>query len=413
MSNTILTPTMYTMECLRILENNLVFAKNASREYDPKFGVSGAKIGYTLNIRRPARYTVSTGAALSTQDYTETSIPLTLTTQAHVDTTFTTADMTVSLDEFSDRVLKPVMPAIANKVDFDGLVNAQNTVGGLVGTNGSAPATAADVLAVGTRLDQMSVPRDGQRYLVLNPTSNAAALGGMTGLFNSQSRLASQFEEGMFVDMRNTLGLMIAMDQNISSHTTGPLGGTPLVNGASQGLTSGWANTTSLVTDGWTAAAASRLKAGDIFTIANVFSVNPQNRTTTGVLQQFVVTADASSDASGNLTAVISPAIISGGAFQNVTAAPADNAAITVVGTASTAYVRNLAYHKDAFRLGTADLIEVSQFGAWGARKNYKGISMRVARQYLIATDTVPCRTDVLYGWGTVYQELATQVAGA
>jgi P22 coat protein - gene protein 5. len=412
MSNTILTPTIYTMECLRILENNLVFAKNASREYDPKFGVSGAKIGYTLNIRRPARYTVSTGAALDVQDYTETSIPLTLTTQAHVDTTFTTADMTVSLDEFSDRVLKPVMPALANKVDFDGLVNAQNTVGQHVGTPGTLPATAAAILAAGQMLDEHGTPRDGQRSAVFDPASQAALIGGLSGLFNSQSRLAEQFEQGEFVDARATLGFLLAMDQNVSFHTVGALGGTPAVNGGSQGITSGWANTTSLVTDGWTAAAAQRLNAGDIFTIAGVYSVNPQNRTTTGQLQQFVVTADASSDGSGNLTAVISPAIISDGAFQNVTAAPADGALITVVGTAATAYRRNLAYHKDAFRLGTADLIEVSQFGAWGARKNYKGISMRVARQYLIATDTVPCRTDILYGWGTVYQELATQVAG-
>ena len=412
MSNTILTPTMYTMESLRLLVNNLVFSKKVSREYDPKFGVAGAKIGYTLNIRRPARYTVSTGAALSTQDYTESSIPLTLTTQAHVDTTFTTADMTVSLDDFSDRVLKPVMPAIANKIDFDGLVNAQNTVGSHVGTPGTLPATAAALLAAGQKLDEMAAPRDGQRSLVLDPASNAALIAGLSGLFQSASRLADQYEEGAFVDARNTLGLMIAMDQNISSHTVGPLGGTPLVNGASQGITSGWANTTSLVTDGWTAAAASRLKAGDIITIANVNAVNPQSRVSTGASQQFVVTADVSSDGAGNATVVISPAIISGGAFQNVTAAPADNAAITVVGTASTAYRRNLAYHKDAFKLGTADLQEVSQFGAWGARKNFNGISMRVARQYAIATDTVPCRTDVLYGWATVYQELACQVTG-
>ena len=412
MANTILTPTMYTMEALRILVNNLVFSKNVSREYDPKFGVAGAKIGYTLNIRRPARYTVSTGAALATQDYTESSIPLTLTTQAHVDTTFTTADMTVSLDDFSDRVLKPVLPAIANKIDVDGLVNAQNTAGNHVGTPGTLPATAAAILAATQRLDEMAAPRDGQRSLVLDPASNAALIAGLSGLFQSASRVASQYEEAQFVDARNTLGLMIAMDQNVSFHTVGPLGGAPTVNGAGQGITAGWANTTSLVTNGWTAAAAARLNAGDIITIAGVNAVNPQSRLSTGNPAQFVVTANAASDAGGNLTAVISPAIISAGPFQNVTAAPAGGAAITVVGTAATAYRRNLAYHKDAFKLGTADLQEVSQFGAWGARKNFSGISMRVARQYAIATDTVPCRTDVLYGWATVYQELATQVTG-
>lgn len=412
MANVILTPTMYTMECLRILVNNMVFSKQVSKEYDPKFGVSGAKIGYTLNVRRPARYTVSTGAALATQDYTESSIPLTLTTQAHVDTTFTTADMTVSLDDFSDRVLKPVMPAIANKIDLDGLINAQNTVGNLVGTPGTLPATAAALLAVTQRLDEMAAPRDGDRSLVLDPASNASLIGGLSGLFQSAARIAQQYEDAQFLDARNTLGLMIAMDQNVSFHTVGPLGGAPAVNGAGQGITAGWANTTSLVTNGWTAAAAARLNAGDVITIAGVNAVNPQSRLSTGSLAQFVVTANAASDAAGNLTAVISPALITAGPFQNVTGAPANAAAITVVGAAGTSQRRNLGYHKDAFKLGTADLQEVSQFGAWGARKNFNGISMRVARQYAIATDTVPCRTDVLYGYATVYQELATQMTG-
>lgn len=412
MPNTILTPSMYTMEALRVLVNNLVFCQRANREYDPKFGVAGAKIGYTLNVRRPARFTVNTGAALSTQDYTETSIPLTLTTQAHVDTTFTTADLTVAMDDFSDRLLQPSMSAIANKVDFDGINNAMVTVGNHVGTPGTLPATAAAVLAVTQRLDEMAAPRDGNRSLVLDPASNAALIGGLSGLFNSQSRLASQYEQGQFTDTNPTLGLEIAMDQNVQMHTVGALGGTPAVNGASQGITAGWANTTSLITNGWTAAAAQRLAAGDIFTIANVFQVNPQNRNSTGALAQFVVTANASSDASGNLTAVISPAIISGGPFQNVSAAPASGALLTIVGTANTAYRRNIGYHRDAFKLGTADLEDVSQYGAWGARKNYKGISMRTARQYAISTDTVPCRTDILYGWASVYPELAVQMTG-
>jgi hypothetical protein len=389
-----------------------VFTAGVSRDYDPKFGVEGAKIGYTLNVRRPARYTVSTGAALSTQDYTETSIPLTLTTQAHVDTTFTTADMTVSLDDFSDRVLKPAIAAIANKIDYDGLTNAVVTVGNHVGTPGTLPATAAAILAVTQRLDEMAAPRDGQRSLVLDPASNAALIAGLSGLFQNANQIGRQYEEGRFVDATNTLGIKIAMDQNVQMHTVGPLGGAPLVNGANQGITTGWANTTSLSTKGWTAAAASRLAAGDIITLAGVNAVNPQNRQSTGNLAQFVVTTAFSSDGSGNGSVTISPAIITGGAFQNVTASPADGAAITVVGTANTAYRRNLGYHKDAFKLGTADLQDVAQFGAWGARKNYKGISMRVARQFAIATDTVPCRTDVLYGFASVYPELAVQMTG-
>lgn len=400
---------MYTMEALRVLVNELVFTQRVNREYDPKFGVAGAKIGYTLNVRRPARFVIQTGAALSTQDYTETSIPLTLSTQAHVDTTFTTADLTVSMDDFSDRLLQPSMTAIANYIDFQGIGNAMVTVGNQVGTPGTLPTTAANLLAVTQRLDEMSAPRDGNRSLVMDPATNASAIGGLSGLFQAAGQIAEQYREGQFMATTATLGMDIAMDQNIQFHTVGPLGGSPVVNGANQGITAGWANTTSLITNGWTASAGLRLNAGDIINIANVYSVNAQNRTTTGQLQDFVVTANASSDGSGNSTLVISPAIIYGGPFQNVTASPASGAAITIIGSAGVAHRRNLGYHRDAFKLGTADLEDVSQYGAWGARKNYKGISMRTARQYAISTDTVPCRTDVLFGFASVYPELAVQ----
>lgn len=412
MSNSILTPTVYTKEVLRLTENMLRFSKGVTREYDDKFAVSGAKIGDTLNVRLPAMYTGTSGASLSTEDYTERSMPVVLTTQYHVDTTFTTKDTTLSLDEFADRVLKPKLATLANKVDYDGLTAAKNGFNSLVGTAGTTPATAAAILSAGQKLDEFGVPRDGSRWLVIDPAANASLINAMTGFFHSARSIESQFEDGAFVDATNTLGFKIGMDQNVVKHTTGPLGGTPLVNGASQGITTGWASTTSLITDGWTAAAASRLKAGDVFTIANVNAVNPMNKNSTGSLMQFVVTADVSSDGSGNLTAVISPAIISAGPFQNVSAAPADNAAITVVGTASTVYPRNIAFHKEGIVLACADLDDVSQFGAWGGRRTYKGISMRVARQYAISTDTVPTRVDILYGWKVVRPSHGVQVTG-
>lgn len=411
MANTILTPTMIANEALDVLENNLVFTKGVNRQYEDRYAVVGGKIGSTFDVRLPAKYTVTSGAALSTQDHTETKTTITVDQQQHVDVTFTTADMTLSLGAFSDRVLKPAMAALANKIDRDGLALYQN-VYNYYGTPGTTPNAALSILGPGGVLDDEAVPRDGNRALVINPSANVSLVNAMTGFFNNPRTISDQFNDGSMQDMTTTLGFKIGMDQNIVSHTVGPLGGTPLVNGASQGITSGYAATTSLVTDGWTASAANRLKAGDIFTIAGVNAVNPQSRQSTGVLRRFVVTADASSDGSGNLTAIISPAIISGGAFQTVSAAPADNAAITVVGTASTAYPQNLAYHRDAFTLATVDLEDVAQYGAWGARRVYKGISLRVARQYAIGTDTVPCRIDVLYGWKTIRPELACRLWG-
>lgn len=413
MANAFQNPNTFTSATLRELENALVFSKHVSRKYDDKFANEGGKIGDTLNIRRPARFTVTSGASFSAQDYTETSIPLVINAQKHIDTSFTTADMTLKVEDFVARVIRPKMIQLAAQIDYDGLTQAKNSVGTLVGTAGTSPNNASFLFDCGKALDRFSTPRDGERYLAIDETSNASLVGAMTGFFNDPRLISSQFKDAVFVDGTNTVGLKIGMSQNVNRHTTGPLGGTPLVNGAAQGLTSGWANTTSLVTDGWTAAAANRLKAGDIFTIANVFAVNPVTRQNTGVLMQFCVTADASSDAGGNLTAVITPAIISAGAFQNVNAAPADNAALTVVGTANTAYVRNIAWHKDAFTLGCIDIEDVSRFGTWGARKSYNGMSLRVARQYAMSTDTVGTRVDVLYGWATPYPEKAVQLIGA
>lgn len=408
MANAIITPTIYTREAQRILENNLVFTKHVDRRYEDRFAVSGAKIGTTLNIRRPARYTTSSGAALGIQDFTESSVALLVNSQQHVDTNFTSQELTLSLDEFSRRVLKPKMAALANKIDYDGLTLYQS-VHNTVGTPGTTPASAATILAAGRKLNEEAAPMDDDRALIIDSAANASMVDTLKGLFQSSDKIADQYESG---NMGMALGFKWSIDQNVNTHTVGPLGGTPLIAGAGQGTSSGYAATTSLVTDGWTAAAANRLKAGDVITIANVFAVNPQSRTSTGQLRQFVVTADVSSDGSGNLTAVISPAVITGGQFQNVNSVPADNAAITVLGAANTVTPQSMAFHREAFTLATVDLEDVSQYGAWGSRSVYKNISLRVARQYRIGTDDVPCRVDVLYGWKAIYPELACRIAG-
>ena len=404
---------MYTDECLRVLKNNIILGGKVSRKHQMEFAKDEMKIGDTLNIRRPAKYTIRSGATFSAQDYTETSIPLVINSQKGVDTSFTSSDMTLKLQDFSDRIIRPAVIQIAQQIDIDGYVNAKNTVGNLTGTAGTSPNAVSFLTDIGKKLDDFSTPRDGARYYALDQASNAAQIGSLTGLFNNQKQLGDQYSDAIFADATNTLGLKIAMTQNIARHTVGALGGTPVINGASQGITSGWANTSSVITNGWTAAAAQRLNAGDVVTFAGCNSVNPVTKQTTGSLMQFVVTANASSDAGGNLTMTVSPAIITAGPFQNVTASPTNGGAVTVNGTAATSYARNLAWHEDAFELAVVKMVDLGQFGGWGAVRSQDGFSLRVFRQAAISSDTVGNRIDALYGWATPYPENATQQVGA
>lgn len=402
MSNSILTISMITREAVRVLENNLTFAKGVNREYDDKFGIEGAKIGNVLNIRKPARYAGRSGRTLSIEDHTENSVALTLDQQFGVDVQFTSADLALSLDDFSQRFLKPALAVVANKIDRDGMALYKD-VFNATGTVGTTPSTLRAFLDAGAKMDYEATPRDGLRSVVIDPVCQASMVDALKGLFQSGEQIKSQYEKG---NMGLAGGFKWSMDQNVVAHTTGPLGGTPLVNGASQ-------SGATLATKGWTSAAASRLKKGDIFTIANVNAVNPQTRASTGQLRQFVVTADFSSDGSGNGSIAIYPSITTSGALQTVDAAPADSAAITVMGAASTLSPANLAYHRDAFTLGCADL-PLPKGVDMAARVSDKqlGMSVRMVRAYDINNDLFPCRLDVLYGWKTIYPELACRIMG-
>ena len=413
MANGYQNPVMYTDECLRVLQNNIILGDKVSRKHQKEFAKDAMKVGDTINIRRPAQFIVNSGAAFSASDYTETSIPLVVNQQKHVDTAFTSLDLTLKVQDFSDRIIRPKLIRLAQQIDLDGYINAKNTVGNLTGTPGTAPNNVSFLFDIGKKLDDFSTPRDGNRYLAIDQASNAALVGSMTGFFNQQKAIGEQFTDGVFMDGTNTVGLQIGMSQNIARHTVGALGGSPTTNGAGQGIVSGWANNSTLVTNGWTAAAAQRLNAGDVFTAVGCFSVNPVTKQSTGQLMQFVVQAAASSDASGNLTAVVSPAIITAGPFQNVSAPPTNGGAIVVNGTAATSYARNLAWHQDAFELAVVPMVNLAEFGGWGAVRSQNGFSLRVFRQAAISSDTVGNRVDALYGWCTPYPEQANQMVAA
>jgi len=371
-----------------------------NRQYSSKFAIEGAKIGTVINARKPPRYVGRTGTAIGVEDATETQVPVTLTTQFGVDISFSSADLTLSISDFSNRFIKPAIATIANKIDFDGL-QLFKTVANSVGTPGTTPNSLLTYLLAGVKLDDNSTPMDGERSCIVNPLMQATIVDALKGLFQSSTEIKAQYEKGM---MGTAAGFDWYMDQNVGVATIGPQGGTPLVNGASQ-------SGSSLIVDGFTAAAASRLVKGDVFTIAGVFGVNPQNRQSTGALQQFVVTAAVSSDAAGNATIPIFPAITLTGAFQTVTALPADNAALTVVGAANTVSPQGMAFHKDAFTFVSADL-QLPRGVDMAARVSdpETGLSVRMVRQYVIATDQFPCRLDILYGWKELYPENACRI---
>jgi hypothetical protein len=394
---------MITRKALEILENNLVITRNVNRQYDDSFAVSGAKIGSTLRIRLPDRALVTDGAALQVQDDAEQSTTLTVSTQKHIGVNFTTAELTLQLDDFAERVLKPRISQLASSIDAD-VANAYKAIFNTVGTPGTAPATALVLLQAQQKLNE-SAAGMAPRYATVNPAANAGLVNGLSGFFNPTDTISKQFKNGMMGT--GVLGFdEINMSQSIKVHTTGSRAGTILVNGA---VSTQGQSTISI--DGLTGA-TDTVTVGDVFTIANVFAVNPQTRESTGSLQQFVVTAAQTGVSNALANMAISPPIYtSTSALATVNSFPADNAAVTFVGTASTAYPQNMIYHKDAITFATADLV-MPQGVDMAARANHNGISMRVVRAYDINNDRMPCRIDVLYGFSTIRPQMACRLWG-
>jgi hypothetical protein len=394
---------MITRKCLEILENNLVISRNCNKEYDDSFAVEGAKIGSTLRIRLPDRALVTDGAALQVQDDNEQFTTLTVSSQKHIGINFTSAELTMQLDDFAERVLKPRISQLASSVDAD-VANAYKSIFNTVGTPGTTPATALVLLQAQQKLNESAAPMS-PRYATVNPAANAGLVNGMTGFFNPTGTISRQFKTGMMGE--GVLGFdEMNMSQSIVNHTTGSRAGTILVNGAVS--TQGQAT---ISIDGLTGA-TDTVTAGDVFTIAGVYAVNPQTRLSTGSLQQFVVTAaqTGASNALANM-AISPPMYTASNALATIDAFPADNAAVTFVGTASTVYPQNLVYHKNAITLATADLL-LPQGVDMASRQVHNGISMRIVRQYDINNDRMPCRVDVLYGFNTIRPPMACRIFG-
>jgi P22 coat protein - gene protein 5 len=414
MANTLLTISKITNEALMVLENELTFTSEVDRNYDDQFAVVGGKIGATVNVRRPGRFIGTTGPALNVEDFNETSVPVTLSTQFHVDTQFTTQDLALSLDMFSDRVLKPAVAAIANKIDRDGLYMAKNSTANIVGTPGTPPTGLITYLSAQAYLDSEGAPRDGRRSCTVDQWSSATIVDSLKGLFVPQEAIGEQYRKGLMG--RDSGGMNWKLDQNVQVQNfgtwTGGTAGSITVNGANQGLSSGWAQTSTL---NLTSSAAGTWQQGDIFSIAGVYAVNPQNRQSYGKLRTFNVQS-VTALPNGNFSVTVVPALIYSGQFQNCSASPASGAAVTPynmgLSGVSQASPQSIIMHRNAFTLAVADL-ELPEGVHFAGRASDKeiGLSMRVVRQYTINNDSIPTRLDVLYGWAPLYQELACRVA--
>ena len=402
MANSILTIDMITRKSLEILENNLVISRNVNRQYDDSFAVEGAKIGSTLRIRLPDRALVTDGAALQVQDDNEQYTTLTVASQKHIGVNFTSAELTMQLVDFAERVLKPRVSQLASSVDAD-VATAYKGIYNSVGTPGTTPSTSLVLLQAQQKLNEFATPMN-PRYATVNPAANAGLVEGLKGLFNPTGTISRQFKNGMMGE--GVLGLdEINMSQSIVQHTTGVTPTSPIVATAvtAQGSTSLSISFTS---------GSPTFNVGDVFTIAGVYAVNPQTRQTTGALQQFVVTAPVTVSSGTTATLSISPAIYTpANALATVDSFPAASAALTFLGGSATAYPQNLIYHKDAITLATADLL-LPQGVDMATRQVHNGISLRIVRQYDINNDRMPCRIDVLYGFSAIRPVTAVRMWG-
>lgn len=403
MSNALLTPTEIAMEGLRLLVNNLVMGNNVHREYKREF----VKKGATVNIRKPVRFAVTKSRTRSNSDVTEYNTNISVDTQAHVSWLFSSSDLTLTIDQYSERYMMPAMEALANEVDYD-LTSLYDDVNNEVGTPGTTPNAFSYMADTMQRLDELGVPGN-MRSIVLDPAAHWSMADALSGKYNP-GMVNDTVRKGFLGRVANA---DVFMDQNIRIHTVGAHGGTPLTNygtAAAEGMTT-------LVTDGWTAS-TTVLKAGDAFTVGSVYEVSPIKGQTYSYLKQFVSLTDVTSDASGNATITIypsgdsGPGLRSSGAYKNCSALPADGAAITVVGTASTNYPQNLGFHRNAFGLVVCPL--EMPHGVWGQRVTHKGtgLSIRVLKDYDIDNDEEIVRLDILYGVKTIHPDMAVRLTG-
>lgn len=398
-SQVLLTPTIITKESLVILENNLVMANRVNRKFENQF----VKIGNSLTIRKPNQFVVASGAGLAVQDIAEPSVNITINNQRHVDFQFTSTDLTLTVEEFAERYLTPAMAVLANRVDFDVAQNFSG-ISNFVGTPGVTPAAfSTSVQLVGQRLDENSAPQDN-RTLVLNPSAYWAISNGLTGSFVMPTA-KDALVKGYLASVGN---FELYMDQNVPSVSS-------YVHTSTNALvTSTGQQGSNISTIGWTT--SDSFQIGEVVTFGGVFAVNEQSSLSTGQLKNFVITASTAVSATSTATLAISPAMVTSGPYQNVSAATVSTASgkvsvLTGTPTSASTFVQNLSFTRDALGLVMVPM-EIPQGVDFSARETYRNISMRVIRAYDITNDVFPTRIDILYGTTVYYDQLACRLGG-
>jgi hypothetical protein len=398
-ANTLITPTAVTREALRILHQKLNFIGNINLQYDENYAQKGAKIGSALQVRVPNSFQVRKGVSLSAQDTVETTTTITMASQYGVDLNFTSQDLTLSLDDFSTRILSPAMAVLAANIEGDVLSAAYRDVYYSV-TNFGTAATFNKVLGARKVLTDNLAPT-GNRTVCLQTQDNVDLVDALKGLFQDSGEIAAQYREGL---VGRTGGFDWYENTLLPSHTRGAAtaGFTTDTRTSALSLTSTAVSSLTV-----SALANGGINKGDIIRIANVNRAHPETKANTGVQQSFVLTADA---ASGATTISIAPSIILSGAYQNVIIPTvAQSAAATAEGTAGSTYPITLAFHRDAFAFVSADLVMPDGVD-FSARDVQDGISMRIVRQYDINNDKFPCRLDVLFGYKAIRPQLACRL---
>lgn len=402
MANSLLSPTEITREALRVLHQKTRFIATINRQYDDRFAKSGAKIGTALQIRLPNEFTVRTGKTLDTQDVEEQTVTLNVTTQKGVDMNFSTAELTMTIDDFSKRYIEPAMARLAAAMESDAL-SMYKDVYQEISDDGDT-ITNADVLEGGKLLTDSLCPTD-DRTLLLNTRDNVSLVNANTGLFNPNANISGQFKTGMV--QNQYMGYSRIFESSLMpTHTTGTETANTYRTDIAAAEADGSAGLLHIDTG------ATTFKKGDIIEIEDVYAVHPESKESTGALKRFVVTADHTA---GEGDLAISPSIIATGPRQNVNAAAVDGKIIykresdasTALG-ASAAYGISMGYHRDAFTFATADLI-MPKGVDMSAREVYDGFSLRLVRQYDINNDNMPCRLDVYYGHKTIRPQLAVR----
>jgi hypothetical protein len=380
-----------TREIIRKLHEKLSFVGTINRQYDDSFAKSGAKIGDSIKIRMPNRYTVTTGATLAVQDTAEESVTLQVSTQKHVGMKFTSDDLTLDLDDFSKRIIDPAVAALASDVENDVLSGCTKKVYNTVGTWGTTPQSYKVITDARARMNKFLAPKDNRRSLQLESDAMSSMADALKGLFQDSKSVAEQYRDGL---IGRHGGYDWYENERVYAHATGTDHTTVTVNDGA--IASG---DTTITTAG------ANVTVGTVFTFSQsvVNAVHPETKVDMGFLQQFVITAVDGNDWT------FSPAIITSGAKQNVTALPTTGHTITVFGTASQTKNQHLAYHEDAFTFATVDLL-LPKGVDFAAREVMDGISVRLIRDYDINNDTFPCRVDVMYGYQALRPEHACRI---